>query len=118
MANNLILVGQSQCPSPNDVRKNDSNMPHISDLGLYAKTAEEYCDELLNLAEAELMKGRVDAAIHQLKLEIYFATAALGQDHSLTKAGERAVWSLNQLRSPDLALYVLDMFRTNIPSDS
>jgi len=118
MANNLILVGQSQCVTENDIRKNDSNSPHISDLGLYAKTAEEYCDELLNKAEAELMKGKIDEAIRQLKLEIYFATASLGQNHALTKAGERAVWSLNQLRSPDVALYVLDMFRTNIPSES
>jgi len=118
---NVILVGQAQFVGADEGKvnnKKEEQKQSVTDLGLYAKTAEEYCNELLNKAEAELMKGRVDEAIRQLKLEIYFSTAALGENHALTRAGERAVWSLNELRSPDVALYVLDMFRANIPSES
>jgi hypothetical protein len=105
---NVLQAGQPQFAGSSAT---DSKEP---DLSSYTKTAEEYCNELLNRAEIELMKGRVDDAIRHLKLEVYFATAALGTDHNLTTAGERTLWSLNQLRSPDVALYSLTRLRNNM----
>jgi len=108
---NVLQTGQPQFTGGDGTNENDSQ---TSTLSGYTKTAETYCNDLLNQAELDLMKGRVDDAIRNLKLEVYFASAALGAEHTLTTAGERTLWSLNQLRSPDIALYNLTKLRNDM----
>ena len=48
-------------------------MPYVSNMNLYAETAEEYCDHLLDIAEERLLKGDTVEARRHLKIESYFA---------------------------------------------
>lgn len=78
---------------------------------LYAATAEEYCNSLLNQAEKALNNNDLAQAMHHLKLQTYFAKTALGSQHPLNDAGERAILAIQLYSSAELAKYILEVAR-------
>jgi hypothetical protein len=86
-------------------------MPYVSNMTLYAKTAEEYCGHLLDIAEEQLLKGDIPDARRHLKIEIYFAKTSLGDEHALTKTGIQAEQALSDSHSSEVALFIIDVCR-------
>ena len=86
-------------------------MPYVSNMPLYAETAEQYCSHLLDIAEEQLLKGDIAEAKRHLKIESYFAKTSLGDDHPLTRAGAQAAQALTDEHSSEVALYIIDVCR-------